>query len=124
MAKKLYIGVMIIGIISFGTYYFLGGFQEIKVNETESLSFRVVGTYFYGKYDDHQLERNFKQAREMIIEDSQGNEHIGIPIKFQNEPGEVNFAAPGLGEHNREVALSLGFSESEVDEMETAGAFG
>ena len=32
--------------------------------------------------------------REMIIEDSEGNEHIGIPIKFQNEPGGVNFSAP------------------------------
>ena len=59
----------------------------------------------------------------MIIEDSEGNEHIGIPIKFQNEPGGVNFSAPTLGEHNREVALSLGYSETEVDEFERSGAF-
>ncbi|MDA0272145.1 MAG: CoA transferase, partial [Proteobacteria bacterium] len=61
--------------------------------------------------------------REMIIEDAEGNEHIGIPIKFQNEPGAVNFAAPGLGEHNREVALSLGYSDAEVDKLESSGAF-
>jgi len=62
--------------------------------------------------------------REMIIVDGEGNEHIGIPIKFQNEPGGVNFAAPGLGEHNREVALSLGYSDSEVDDLKRSGAFG
>ena len=62
--------------------------------------------------------------REMIIEDGEGNEHIGIPIKFQNEPGGVNFVAPGLGEHNREVALSLCYSGSEVDDMKRLGAFG
>ena len=62
--------------------------------------------------------------REMIIEDSDGNEHIGVPIKFQNEPGRAMFTAPGLGEHNREVALSLGYSEEEVDGLVQSGAFG
>jgi len=69
--------------------------------------------------DDPQV-----RFREMIIEDPDGNEHIGIPVKFRNEPGRVNFAAPGLGEHNREVALSLGYSDSEVDDIAAAGAFG
>jgi len=69
--------------------------------------------------DDPQV-----RFREMIIEDPDGHEHIGIPVKFRNEPGRVNFAAPGLGEHNREIALSLGYSESEVDAITAAGAFG
>ena len=34
------------------------------------------------------------RARQMIVEDSEGKEHIGIPIKFANEPGQINFAAP------------------------------
>ncbi|MBL6689494.1 MAG: CoA transferase [Pseudomonadales bacterium] len=69
--------------------------------------------------DDPQV-----RYREMILEDDSGNEHIGIPVKFLNEPGRVNFAAPGLGEHNHELALELGYSEEEVTSLEEAGAFG
>ncbi len=69
--------------------------------------------------DDPQV-----RYREMIIEDESGHEHIGIPVKFLNEPGMVRFAAPELGEHNRELALELGFSEQEVDAMQSEGAFG
>ena len=69
--------------------------------------------------DDPQV-----RFREMIIEDELGNEHIGIPIKFLNEPGRVKFAAPGLGEHNREIALSLGYSDPAITQMMESGAFG
>lgn len=69
--------------------------------------------------DDPQV-----RFREMILHDERGHEHLGIPLKFRNEPGKVNFAAPALGEHNREIALSLGYSEGEVDDLASAGAFG
>lgn len=69
--------------------------------------------------DDPQV-----RYREMILEDESGHEHIGIPVKFLNEPGQVNFAAPGLGEHNHELARELGYSEAEVSSLEQAGAFG
>ena len=42
-------------------------------------------------------------ARGMHLTDPQGHEHIGIPIKFQREPGRVNFALPRLGQHNAEL---------------------
>ena len=35
--------------------------------------------------------------REMRIKDPQGNDHMGIPIKFKNEPGRVNFHLPKHG---------------------------
>ncbi len=69
--------------------------------------------------DDPQV-----RYRQMIVEDEDGNEHIGVPIKFEKEPGSVSFAAPGLGEHNREVALMLGYSDEDVDRITEAGAFG
>lgn len=69
--------------------------------------------------DDPQV-----RFREMIIEDDSGHEHIGIPIKFLNEPGRVNFAAPALGAHNEEVAASLGYSDEEILQLKAAGAFG
>ena len=69
--------------------------------------------------DDPQV-----RYREMIVEDDSGNEHIGIPIKFLNEPGRVNFAAPGLGAHNGELATELGYTEQEVATMRADGVFG
>lgn len=69
--------------------------------------------------DDPQV-----RFREMIIEDAAGHEHIGIPMKFLNEPGRVNFAAPGLGEHNEALAQELGYSADEISAMKADGVFG
>ena len=69
--------------------------------------------------DDPQI-----RAREMIIEDEQGREHIGIPIKFKNEPGKVNFLAPELGADNEAVALGLGFTPEQIQAMKEKGVFG
>jgi len=69
--------------------------------------------------DDPQV-----RAREMIIEDAQGREHIGIPIKFKNEPGKVNFAAPELGADNESVARELGFTAEQIQAMKEKGVFG
>ena len=69
--------------------------------------------------DDPQI-----RAREMIVEDEQGHEHIGIPIKFKNEPGTINFKSPALGEHNAEIARLVGFDEEEIQSMKNKGVFG
>lgn len=69
--------------------------------------------------DDPQI-----RAREMIVEDEQGHEHIGIPIKFKNEPGTINFKSPALGEHNAEIAHLVGFDEEEIQSMKNKGVFG
>ena len=45
----------------------------------------------------------------MIISDGSDNTHIGIPVKFKEEPGSISFSTPGLGEHNEQVARELGF---------------
>lgn len=68
--------------------------------------------------DDPQI-----RAREMIVEDERGWEHIGIPIKFRNEPGQINFAVPGLGAHNRELARAVGFSDAQIRDMVEKGVF-
>lgn len=39
------------------------------------------------------------RAREMLIEDENGTELPGTPVKFQNEPGQVQTRAPRLDEH-------------------------
>ena len=64
------------------------------------------------------------RSRQMIVEDGEGIEHIGIPIKFNNEPGSINFAAPTLGQHNVELAQGAGFDEQEIVQMLADGVFG
>jgi crotonobetainyl-CoA:carnitine CoA-transferase CaiB-like acyl-CoA transferase len=38
-------------------------------------------------------------AREMLVRDADGNQHIGIPIRFRAEPGRIDPRLPSLGEH-------------------------
>ncbi len=63
-------------------------------------------------------------AREMFVEDSEGHPHLGIPIKFRNEPGTIRYRAPSLGEHNESIARELGYSSEEIDEMRRTSVFG
>ena len=68
--------------------------------------------------DDPQI-----RARDMVLEDAQGWEHIGIPIKFQNEPGRVNFHLPGHGENSRELLESLGYDAAAIEGMKEMGVW-
>ena len=52
----------------------------------------------------------------LLIEDGE-IEHLGIPIKYTNEPGQVDFKLPELGEHSREIAIRLGYSDTEIKEL-------
>jgi crotonobetainyl-CoA:carnitine CoA-transferase CaiB-like acyl-CoA transferase len=61
--------------------------------------------------------------RQMIVVDENGREHIGIPMKFLDEPGQIHFAAPELGQHNTEIARRLGYSESQIRQLRESGAF-
>jgi len=69
--------------------------------------------------DDPQV-----RARDMVVEDENGQEHLGIPIKFEREPGRINFHAPGLGEHNETIARELGLDDAEIQDLKDGGAFG
>jgi crotonobetainyl-CoA:carnitine CoA-transferase CaiB-like acyl-CoA transferase len=47
--------------------------------------------------------------RRMRWQDDSGNDHIGIPICFADEPGQANPALPALGERDRKVLASAGY---------------
>ena len=66
MAKKIYIGVFIGGMLILAIYFVLGGFKSVQVEEVGQKEFRVVGKYFYGEYDDPTLGQYFFEARELI----------------------------------------------------------
>jgi crotonobetainyl-CoA:carnitine CoA-transferase CaiB-like acyl-CoA transferase len=55
--------------------------------------------------------------RQMILEDGHGHEHIGTPLKFREEPGELNFELPTLGQHSEQIVRDLGYSEAEVQAL-------
>jgi crotonobetainyl-CoA:carnitine CoA-transferase CaiB-like acyl-CoA transferase len=68
-------------------------------------------------FDDPQVA-----ARDMRLVDEQGHEHIGIPIKFADEPGRVDFRLPHIGEHNVELLASLGYSSAEIAALRPAAS--
>lgn len=52
---------------------------------------------------DHPVEGKVKQ--------------IGFPIKFTETPGEIRTPPPLFGEHTESILLSLGYSQSEIEEF-------
>lgn len=46
---------------------------------------------------------------------------IATPIYYSETPPEMRLPPPGLGEHNREILLSLGYSSEEIDALQRKG---
>lgn len=67
------------------------------------------------------FENEHLHARDMLLRDSDGNAHLGIPMKFREEPGAVNMQAPALGADSEEIALGLGFDAEEVARLKEKG---
>lgn len=62
------------------------------------------------------------KAREMRLEFPDGQTHLGMPIKFADEPGRVVPKAPALGEHTRSALAAAGYRDDELDALVAAGA--
>lgn len=56
-------------------------------------------------------------AREMLVRDDDGNLHIGLPIKFRDEPGHLTPRLPGFGEHTRQVLQEAGLGEATIADV-------
>jgi crotonobetainyl-CoA:carnitine CoA-transferase CaiB-like acyl-CoA transferase len=50
----------------------------------------------------------------MVVTDDRDLKHLGIPIKFRDEPGRINFDWPELGQHGPEILRAAGYSEADV----------
>ncbi len=68
--------------------------------------------------DDAQLRH-----REMVLEDERGWEHIGVPMKFRDEPGAAKFTFAAPGEHTDEVLAELGYDAAARARMRDDGTF-
>ncbi len=71
----------------------------------------------YGTY------RNSTCRRQMITEDERGWEHIGIPMKFRHEPGQVVFDLPELGQHTEANLRNVGYTDADIAVMQEKGVF-
>ncbi len=61
--------------------------------------------------------------RGMVVEDARGWEHLGIPIRFANEPGAIRFDPPTHGEHSEQILRDLGYADAELAAMKTDGVY-
>ncbi len=59
--------------------------------------------------------------REMCVEDGEGREHLGTPLKFGNEPAAISFTAPGQGAQTSAILSELGYSDAEVITLRDQG---
>ena len=63
---------------------------------------------------------HFRQ-RGMVMTDHRGWDHVGTPVRFENEPGRVRFDVPALGEHSEAILGSLGYDEREIARLKAEG---
>jgi crotonobetainyl-CoA:carnitine CoA-transferase CaiB-like acyl-CoA transferase len=83
----------------------------------KDVAFAPVKTLREG-LDDPQVRH-----RDMVVEDERGWEHIGTPIRFQDEPGRPDFRVPALGEHSKDILRGLGYTEAELAAMKANGVY-
>jgi formyl-CoA transferase len=57
----------------------------------------------------------------MVTRDARGWDHLGIPIKFADEPGRARLRLPAHGEHSSEVLRGLGYAEDEIAKLKQGG---
>ena len=62
-------------------------------------------------------------SREMFVEMTHPTlgkiKQTGLPLKFSRTPGGLDRPPPLLGEHNQEVLQEIGFSATEIEELQT-----
>jgi len=59
--------------------------------------------------------------REMVIEDDNGNEHLGTALKFESEPGQINTVSPDLGQHTVSLLSEVGIDLETIDAWRSEG---
>jgi crotonobetainyl-CoA:carnitine CoA-transferase CaiB-like acyl-CoA transferase len=61
-------------------------------------------------------------ARQMVVESPAGQPHLGLPIKFRQEPGRLDPALDELGASTLAVLREAGFDDAGVQALVASGA--
>lgn len=68
------------------------------------------------------MEDPYTISRGMVLTDANGNKHLGIPIRYKDEPGRANLTLPYYGEHSIELAQDAGFDGQTIAKLKYKGA--
>ena len=68
------------------------------------------------------LEDPHFKARGMVLKDARGWDHLGVPIKFADEPAQPKFEPPAHGQHTLEILRGLGYVDTEIARLKAQGA--
>jgi crotonobetainyl-CoA:carnitine CoA-transferase CaiB-like acyl-CoA transferase len=63
----------------------------------------------------------FTAERGMVFTDSDGNRHVGPPIRFAKEPPRPNPKLATYGEHSQAIAQEAGLSAEEAAALKARG---
>ncbi|MAY54849.1 MAG: carnitine dehydratase [Gammaproteobacteria bacterium] len=66
------------------------------------------------------VEHAHTRHRQMFI-DNDWYKMTGIPIKFSRTPGSVRELPPVFSQHSRQLLAAIGYSDSEIDELQSSG---
>jgi crotonobetainyl-CoA:carnitine CoA-transferase CaiB-like acyl-CoA transferase len=61
------------------------------------------------------------RAREMVLEDGNGKEHLGVPLKYAEEPAAPRLRAPAHGADTDAILRELGVDADELARLRTDG---
>lgn len=59
--------------------------------------------------------------RGMLAYDADGNEIVGTPVRFRNEPGRPNPRTPDFGADTSEILAGLGYGEADIEALRRDG---